>query len=97
MVIFEIQEAQRDLLSMNYICKWGAAVGRSVIGVSMAFVVCENDMASALSYISHFMGALVFHIDHTENTYKYIGAMSDHFYHKFNNNINTTSFAPKSL
>ena len=97
MVIFEIQEAQRNLLSMNYICKWRALVVRNVIGVSVAFVVCQNDMASALSYISHFMGALMCRIDHTENTYKYIGARSDYFYHKFNYDTNITSFAPKSL
>ena len=72
---------------MNYICEWRARVVRSVVGVSMAFVVCKNDVASALSYISHFVGALMLHIDHTENTYKYIGVRSGHF----------TSFAPKSL
>ena len=83
MVTFQIQKTRFHLLSQNHVCKWGAVEIRGVIGVSVAFVVCQNDMASALSYISHFMDALVLHKDHTENTQIY-GARPDHFYHELN-------------
>ena len=64
-------------------CKWGAVEVRGVVGVSVASVVFQNDLVSALSYISHFMGTLVLHKDHTENTQIY-GARHGNFYHELN-------------
>ena len=98
MVTFEIQKTRLHLLSVNHMCKWGAVEVRGVIGVSVAFVVCQNDVARALSYISHFMGALVLHKDHTENTHKYMVRDTIIFtMNLINNNNKVASIASKSF